>query len=104
MNVYLKSLLFILTLSMNLPSTSVFAEEQVYGWQMMSEQQRQGHRTKMQNMNTEEERNRYRLENRKMMEQRAKRQGKYLSDMPRNRNNMMDGDGSCGGMGSGGAR
>ena len=39
-----------------------------------------------------------------MMEQRAKEQGKYLSDMPRNRNNMMDGDGSCGGMGSGGAR
>ena len=51
----------------------------------------------MQNMNTEEERNRYRLEHRKMMEQRAKEQGKSLSDMPRNRNNMIDGHGSGGG-------
>ena len=106
MNTYIKSLLFIFTLSMILPSTSVFSEEQVYSWQMMSEQERQEHRTKMQNMNTEEERNRYRLEHRKMMEQRAKEKGKSLSDMPRNRNNMMDdrnnmidGHGSGGGGG-----
>ena len=101
MNTYIKSLLFIFTLSMILPATSVFAEDQIYGWQMMSEQEQQEHRTKMQNMNTEEERNRYRLEHHKMMEQRAKEQGKSLSDMPRNRNNMMDGQGSGGGMGSG---
>ena len=102
MNTYIKYLLFIITLSMTLPATSVFAEDQVYGWQMMSEQERQEHRTKMQNMNTEEERNRYRLEHRKMMEQRAKEQGKSLSDMPRNRHNMMDRRGSGGGMGPGG--
>ena len=100
MNTYVKSLLFIFTLSMILPTTSVFAEDQVYGWQMMSEQERQEHRTKMQNLNTEEERNRYRLEHREMMEKRAKEQGKSLPDMPRDRNNMMDGRG--GGMGSGG--
>ncbi len=71
---------------------------------MMSEQERQEHRTKMQNMNTEEERNHYRMEHRKMMEQRAKKQGKSLSDMPRNMMNERDSDhmGSGGGMGSGG--
>ena len=107
MNTYIKYIPFIITLSIALPATSVFAEDQVYGWQMMSEQERQEHRTKMQNMNTEEERNRYRMEHRKMMEQRAKEQGKSLSDMPRNRHNMMDergsdGMGPGGGMGSGG--
>ena len=100
MNSYVKSLLIIFTLSIILPTTSVFAEDQVYGWQMMSEQERQEHRTKIQNLNTKEERNRYLLEHREMMEKRAKEQGKSLSDMPRDRNNMMDGHGS--GMGSGG--
>ena len=103
MKTYIKSLLFMLTLYMALPATSVFAEDQVYSWQMMSEQERQEHSTKMQSMKTAEERNRYRLEHRKIMEKRAKEQGKSLSDMPQNRNNMMN-ERERGGMGSGGGR
>lgn len=75
MNTYIKHLLLIITLSIALPATSAFAVDQVYGWQAMSEQEQQEHR--------------------------AKEQGKSLSDMPRNRHNMMDKHGSVG-MGSGG--
>ena len=99
MNTHIKSLLFIFTLSMILPTTSVFAEDQVYGWQMMSERERNEYHTKMQSMNTEAEKNRYRLEHHKLMEQRAAKQGKTLSDMPQKN---MDVSGSGGGMGSGG--
>lgn len=102
MNTYLKSLLFIFTLSMTLPATSVFAKAPIYGWQLMSEQERNEHRTKMQNMNTVEERSRYQLEHREMMDKRAKEQGKSISHMPQNRNQMMDGRGSGGGMGPSG--
>ena len=100
MNTYMKYLLFIFTLSMALPAASVFAEDQVYGWQMMSERERNEYHTKMQSMNTEAEKNRYRMEHHKLMQQRAAKQGKTLSDMPQNKN-MMDGSGSDG-MGSGG--
>ena len=102
MNAYIKSLLFIFTLSIIFPATSVFAEDQVYGWQLMSEQERLEHRTKMQNMETKEERKQYLLQHHKKMEQRAKAQGKNLPDMPQNRNNMMDGRGGMGGGGMGG--
>lgn len=102
MNAYIKSLLFIFTLSIIFPATSVFAEDQVYGWQLMSEQERLEHRTKIQNMKTEKERNQYRLEHHKKMEQRAKEQGKTMPDMPQNRNKMMDGSGGMGGSGMGG--
>jgi len=106
MNTHMKSLLFIFTLSITLPASSVFAEDPVYGWQLMSEQERLEHRSKMQSMKTEEERNQYRLEHHEMMEQRAKEQGITLPDVPQNRNNMMDGRGDMGnggrGMGGGG--
>jgi len=102
MNTYIKSLLLIFTLGMTLPAVSVFAEEQVYGWQMMSVQERNEFRTKMQNMKTAEERNRFRMKHHEQMEQRAKAQGKTLPDMPQNRGNMMDGRGMGDGMGSGG--
>lgn len=103
MNTYIKSLLFIFTLSITLPAASVFAEDQVYGWQLMSEQERLEHRTKMQNMETKEERKQYLSEHHKKMEKRAKTQGQTLPDMPQNRNNMMDRRGTgSGGMGAGG--
>jgi len=100
MNTNIKYLLIIFTLILTFPTASVFAEDQVYGWQLMSEQERLEHRTKMQSMETQEEINQYRLEHRSMMEQRAKEQGITLPDVPQNRNNMMDRRG--GGMGSGG--
>ena len=106
MNTHMKYLLFIFTLSITLPASSVFAEDPVYGWQLMSEQERLEHNTKMQSMETQEERNQYRLEHHEMMEQRAKEQGVTLPDVPQNRNDMMDGRGGMGsgGMGSGGGR
>jgi len=94
----MKYLLFIFTLSITLPASSVFAEDPVYGWQLMSEQERLEHNAKMQSMQTQEERNQYRLEHHEMMEQRAKEQGVTLPDVPQNRNDMMD---RRGGMGSG---
>lgn len=90
----MKYLLFIITLCMVLPATSVFAEDQMYGSQMMSEQERQEYTTKMKSIKTAEERHRYELEHRKMIEERAKEQEKSLSDMPQNRNNTMDKSGS----------
>ena len=58
------------------------AEEQIYGSQLMTEQERAEHRTKMQSLKTDQERARYRLEHHKKMQQRAKQQGKALPDMP----------------------
>ena len=46
-----------------------FAAEPVYGWQLMSEQERNEHRTKMQSLKTPQERERYRLEHHKNMHQ-----------------------------------
>jgi hypothetical protein len=67
-----------------LPVT-VNAQDEVYGWQLMSEQERAEHRTKMQNMKTKEERERYRYEHHQKMQQRAKQQGVTLPDMPHDR-------------------
>jgi len=106
MNTHMKHLLFIFTLSITLPASSVFADETVYGWQLMSEQERLEHNAKMQSMKTQEERSQYRLEHHEMMEQRAKEQGVTLPDVPQNRNDMMDGRGGMmgNGMGNGGGR
>jgi len=59
-----------------------YAAEPVYGWQLMSEQERTEHRTKMQSLKTREEWERYRLEHHKKMQQRAKQKGITLSEMP----------------------
>lgn len=102
----------ILVVLFTLPA-SLLAQDEVYGWQLMSEQERAEYRTKMQNMKTEEERNKYRYEHHQEMQQRAKQQGVTLPDMPRDRmrerDMNMDRDGggmggSGGGMGGGGGR
>ncbi|MDH5360992.1 MAG: hypothetical protein OEX03_10535 [Gammaproteobacteria bacterium] len=83
------------------------ADETVYGWQLMSEQERNEHREKMQSMRTEQEREAYRMEHHKMMQERATEQGINLPE-PQDRRrdgmpNRMDGSGmGSGGMGSGG--
>lgn len=59
----------------------------VYGWELMSEQERVEHRKKMQSFSTEEERNRYREEHHKQMQMRAKKKGVTLHDMTKSRIN-----------------
>jgi hypothetical protein len=81
---------------------SGYAEETVYGWQMMSEQERAEHRAKMQSFNTEQERETYRLEHHKRMQQRAEKKGVILSNEPQPRNKgMMQGPGAGTGSGKG---
>jgi len=103
-----------------MPVGLVVADEdegrQAYGWQLMTQQEREQHRMKMQSMETREEREAYRKEQHEMMEQRAKERGITLPDDPRERGRgmgggrMMDDDDdrdmrSGGrGMGSGGGR
>lgn len=90
----------------------LFAQDDVYGWQLMTEQERAEHRTKMQSMKTKEERERYRYEHHQKMQQRAKQQGVTLPDMPQERmrdrdmNRSFDGGGggAMGGQGGGGRR
>lgn len=106
-----KYLLLAGVLSMLAPGYAAFAadqkqtQDQVYGWQMMSEQERNEYHTKMQNMKTAEERERYRMEHHKMMQERAKAQGKTLPDMPHSGQGMGDGGMHQGmGQGSGGGK
>lgn len=61
------------------------AREQVYGWELMSEQERMEHQNKMRSLKTEQEREAYRQEHHKLMQDRAKAQGKAVPDMPQGR-------------------
>lgn len=105
MKINTKFMFFILALSLMLPGYSVVAEDQVYGWQLMTQQERNEYRSKMQNMQTREEREQYRIEHHKLMQQRAKERGVKL---PEYRNKTMgpgmergSGMGPGSGMGSG---
>jgi len=86
------------------PLPSIQAGEKVYGWQLMTEQERTEHREKMQSFKTEQEREQYRKEHHKKMEKRAKQQGVTLPDRPMPRGKGMGagegrGDGPGGGKG-----
>ena len=98
-----KLFLLFSVLGLTLSGYSISAEEQVYGWQLMSEQERTEHRTKMQSFNTNEEREQYRLEHHKMMQERAKQQGVSLPEMPQQRGKGME-RGPGAGTGGGGGR
>jgi len=58
------------------------AREQVYGWELMTEEERLQHQEKMRTMTTEEERNRYQQEHHEKMQERAKQQGVELPAGP----------------------
>lgn len=95
-------LLLVFSLGLMLPSYSVFSEEQTYGRQLMTEQERNEHRLKMQSMKTKEARERYRMEHHEKMQERAKQQGVTLPEAPMPRGNgMRDGSGMGGGSGGG---
>lgn len=87
---------------MLLSFNQVIADETVYGWQLMTEQERMEHREKMQSMKTMEERERYRKEHHEKMMQRAKERGVTLPDVPSDRGKgMKQGNGQGKGMGDG---
>jgi len=72
--------------------------DMVYGYELMSVEERAQHRAKMQSFNTEEEREAYREQHHKEMQARAKEQGVVIPDQPR-----WKGAGPQSGMRSGGS-
>lgn len=75
------------------------AQERVYGSQLMTQQERAEHRAKMRGLKTREERDAYRLEHHRKMQERAREKGLTLPDEPPARGGGM---GPRGGMGTGG--
>lgn len=65
-----------------LPGAAYSADETVYGWQLMTEQEREEHRNKMRTLQTEKEREAYRQEHHERMEKRAKERGVTLPSEP----------------------
>jgi hypothetical protein len=82
--------------------TQLRDRDQIYGSQLMTEQERIEHRNKMRSMKTQKEREAYQLEHHKLMQERAKAKGVTLPDeRPMRPGNMGSGGGMGGGMGSG---
>jgi hypothetical protein len=77
----------------------------VYGWQLMTKQERVQYREKMRSLKTRKEREAFRREHHAQMQERARERGVKLPDQPRPRGNGMgQGQGQGGGMGPGGGR
>ena len=90
-------------------SVAIAADEPVYGSQMMTNQERIEHRTKMNTAKTAQEREQVRLEHHEQMQLRAKERGITLPDTPPAqgagmRQGMGPGGGVGGGMGGGRGR
>ena len=75
-------------------------QEQIYGSQLMTQEERAEYRTKMRNATTAEEREKIRNEHHELMKARAKEQGVTIPDNPP-ASGMGGGMGTGGGMGSG---
>lgn len=70
-------------------------DKMIYGWQLMTPQERKEHRAKMLSLKTEQERLAYQNEHHKLMQQRAKERGLSIPDHP-----MRQGAGRGSGQGS----
>jgi hypothetical protein len=57
-------------------------QERVYGYELMTAQERNEYHNRMRALKTEQEREAFRLEHHKKMQERAKAQGKTLPDTP----------------------
>ena len=107
MKSYKAGVIFTLLYTVILFSPAVQSEDQVYGYELMTKQERMEHRNTMRTLKTEQERERYRLEHHKKMQKRAEKKGLTLPDTPQPRGKGMmnnEGRGSGGGQGSGGGR
>ena len=90
-----------LLLTMGFESSQA-AQEVVYGWQLMTAQERMEHRIKMRSFKTEQERAAYRREHHKRMQERAKQQGVTLPEVPATMGKGMGSNRGGGGQGMGG--
>jgi hypothetical protein len=63
-------------------SVAAQTQQQMYGSQLMTPQERIEYRTQMRTLKTQEERNAFRLEHHKKMQERAKERGVTLPDVP----------------------
>lgn len=75
--------------------------ERIYGSELMTPQERSEYQARMRALKTEPEREAFRLEQHKKMQERAKAQGKTLPDMPPGMGPGMIGPGGGKGMGPG---
>lgn len=80
-------------------------QEQIYGSQLMTREERAAHYAKMRSLKTDQERQAYRLEHHRKMQERARELGITLPDEPMTPGGGMGMGGGGGmGMGSGGGR
>ena len=77
-------------------------DQQIYGAQLMTQQERDAHRNKMRSAKTHEEQQRIRNEHHEQMKVRAKERGVTLPDAPPAGRGPGMGPGPGGGMGPGG--
>jgi len=75
------------------PFSVASAQDTVYGYELMTQQEREQHQQKMRSFETEQEREAYRQEHHKLMQERAREQGKTLPDAPMPRGSGMGGGG-----------
>jgi hypothetical protein len=75
-------------------------QQQVYGWEFMTPQEREAHRTKMRSLQTDQERQAYRRKHHQLMQERAKERDVTLPDTPEQRGSGK-GNGSDQGAGGG---
>lgn len=59
-----------------------YRQEHVYGWQLMSEQERHEYQQRLRELKTEQERETFRTQHQKRMQERARQQGVTLPDGP----------------------
>lgn len=86
-------------------SGAIGADQPIYGSQMMTNQERMEHRTKMKAAKTTQEREQVRLEHHEQMQIRAKERGVTLPDTPPAQGaGMRQGMGPGGGVGGGRGR
>lgn len=86
-------------------SGAIAVDEPIYGSQLMTNQERMEHRTKMNAAKTAQEREQVRMEHHEQMQLRAKERGMTLPDTPPARGaGMRQGMGPGGGMGAGRGR
>ena len=76
--------------------------ERIYGYALMTQQERTEYQNRMRSLKTDQEREALRLEHHKKMQERAKAQGKTLPDMPPAGHGAGMGPGMGQGQGQGG--
>ncbi len=80
------------------------AQETIYGSQLMTQQERNVYRAKLQAAASQQERNAIRAEHHKLMQERAREQNMTLPDMPAQQQGMGKGMGGGKGQGMGSGR